>query len=214
MRPWVLLKALNVPFEESLHLFKPQVRQSDFIAFSPTAKVPCLHTDDGLVIWDSLAICEYVAESHPQAWPTDAAARAWARSASAEMHSGFAATRDECSMNVALRVELGTPSDGLKKDIARFNQLFTEGLAKFGGPWLAGREFTIVDAMYAPVAVRFQGYGIKLEGAANEYVDRLLLHPAVQSWIQDGLVEKAREPFHEEGTLRGRKLLQDLSKET
>ncbi|EXK82572.1 glutathione S-transferase [Fusarium oxysporum f. sp. raphani 54005] len=148
MRPWVLLKALEIPFDEKLNLFKPGLRQPDFLAFSPTGKVPCLHDGEtSIVVWDSLAICEYIAEQYPAAWPTNAAARAFARSAAAEMHSGFDAIRDECSMNVGLRIELGTPSEALQKDINRFNELFKEGLDKFGGPWLAGDKFTIVDAM-------------------------------------------------------------------
>ncbi|KAH7145628.1 hypothetical protein B0J13DRAFT_553752 [Dactylonectria estremocensis] len=213
MRPWVLLKALDVPFEEKLQLFKPGLRQPDFLAFSPTGKVPCLH--DGAtstVVWDSLAICEFVAESQPGAWPADARARAFARSAAAEMHSGFPAIRDECSMNVGVRIELATRSEALQRDIGRFNDLFSEGIEKFGGPWLAGKDFTIVDAMYAPIASRCKTYGIELEGTAKEYLDRLFDHPAVQEWIQDGIKETAREPGHEEGILRSGKLLQDLTK--
>ncbi|KAH6983382.1 thioredoxin-like protein [Ilyonectria sp. MPI-CAGE-AT-0026] len=215
MRPWVLLKALDIPFDEKLNLFKPGQRQPDFLAFSPTGKVPCLHdgaNSTDTAVWDSLAICEYVAESHPGAWPTDARARAFARCAAAEMHSGFPAIRDECSMNVGLRIELATRSEALQRDISRFNELFSEGLDKFGGPWLAGKEFTIADAMYAPIASRCKTYGIELEGAAKEYLDRLFEHPAVQEWVQDGIKESAREPSHEEDCIRGRKILEDLSK--
>ncbi|KAF5000446.1 hypothetical protein FGRMN_1777 [Fusarium graminum] len=213
MRPWVLLRALDIHFEEKLHLFKPGLRQPDFFAFSPSGKVPCLHDDEtSIVVWDSLAICEYVAEKYPAAWPTDAAARAFARCAAAEMHSGFNGIRDECSMNVGLRIELGTPSQELQRDIDRFNTLFKEGLKKFGGPWLAGDKFTIVDAMYAPVACRVKTYGIELDGAAKDYVNRLFDHPVVQDWVQGGIKETSREPFHEEDCLRGRKLLQDLTK--
>ncbi|KAI1008584.1 hypothetical protein LB504_001343 [Fusarium proliferatum] len=214
MRPWVLLKALEVPFDEKLNLFKPGLRQPDFLAFSPSGKVPCLHDGEtSIVVWDSLAICEYIAEKHPAAWPTDAAARAFARCAAAEMHSGFDAIRDECSMNVGLRIELGTPSEALQRDINRFNELFKEGLDKFGGPWLAGDKFTVVDAMYAPIASRVKTYGIELDGAAKEYADRLFEHEAVQAWIQGGIKETSREPFHEEDCVRGRKVLKDLTKE-
>ncbi|KAK9364822.1 thioredoxin-like protein [Lipomyces kononenkoae] len=212
MRPWVLLKALNIPFEEKLQMFKPGVRQPDFLAFSPSGKVPCLHdTTTAVVVWDSLAICEYIAEANPSAWPAEDAARTFARCASAEMHSSFDAIRDECSMNVGLRIELGTPSEALQRDIDRFNALFKEGARKFGGPWLAGKEFTIVDAMFAPIASRCKTYGISLEGEAMEYVGRLFEHPAVQDWVRDGIRETAREPFHEEDCLRGRKVLEDLS---
>ncbi|POR33323.1 Glutathione S-transferase-like protein, partial [Tolypocladium paradoxum] len=100
----VLLTALDIPFTEKLQLFKPGQRQPAFAAFSPTAKVPCLHDHSAgdAVVWDSLAIVEYLAERHPAVWPAAPAARAWARCAAAEMHSSFAAIRDECSMNVAL----------------------------------------------------------------------------------------------------------------
>ncbi|KAJ4124487.1 hypothetical protein NW754_000182 [Fusarium falciforme] len=212
MRPWVLLKALDIPFEEKLHLFKPGPRQPHFIAFSPTGKVPCLQDGDtSILVWDSLAICEYIAEKYPAAWPADAAARAFARSAAAEMHSGFNAIRDECSMNVGLRIELGTPSEALQRDINRFNALFKEGIEKFGGPWLAGDKFTAVDAMYAPIASRCKTYGVELEGAAQEYMDRLFEHPVVQEWVRDGIKETEREPDHEDDCVRGRKILQDLS---
>lgn len=209
MRPWVLLKALNIPFEEAIFYVKPGWRQPQLLAFSPTGKVPCLHDGD-LVLWDSLAITEYLAEAHPGVWPADRAARAWARCAAAEMHSGFGSIRDECSMNVGLRIELGEMSEGLKRDVARFNTLFTEGLGKFGGPWLAGEEFTAVDAFYAPIASRCRTFGIKLEGEAQEYLERLFKHEAVQAWIQEGIKEE-REPMHEDGCILGRKVLEDLS---
>ncbi|KAM0228008.1 hypothetical protein ACHAPO_011033 [Fusarium lateritium] len=214
MRPWVLLKALDIPFEEKLNLFKPGLRQPDFLAFSPSGKVPCLHdAETSIVVWDSLAICEYIAEKYPAAWPSDISARAFARCAAAEMHSGFDAIRDECSMNVGLRIELGEPNEKLQRDIDRFTALFEQGLEKFGGPWLAGDKFTIVDAMYAPIASRFKTYGIELTGASKEYVDRLFEYPVVQEWIQGGIKETSREPFHEEDCLRGRKMLKDLTKE-
>ncbi|CAF3625709.1 unnamed protein product [Fusarium graminearum] len=213
MRPWVILQSFAIPFEEKLNLFKPGLRQPDFLEFSPSGKVPCLHdSENSIVVWDSLAICEYMAEKHPEMWPSDVAARAFARSAAAEMHSGFPAIRDECSMNVGLCIELGEPSEALQRDIDRFNALFKEGLERFGGPWLAGK-FSIADAMYAPVASRLKTYGIVLDGAAKEYADRLFLQPAVQDWIKEGLKETSREPFHEEDCLRGRRVLKDLTKE-
>lgn len=208
-----MLKALDVPFEEKLQFFQPGIRQPSFLAFSPTGKVPCLHdSDTSIVVWDSLAICEYIAEKYPAAWPSDLAARTFARCAVAEMHSGFNALRDECSMNVGLKIELGTPGDALQRDIDRLSVLFNQGLDKFDGPWLAGKDFTVVDAMFAPVASRCKTFGIELEGAAKDYVERLFEHPAVQAWVQDGLKETAREPYHEDDVLRGRKILQDLTK--
>ncbi|WP_340638089.1 glutathione S-transferase [Salinicola tamaricis] len=161
MRPWVLLRALEIPFEEVMTPFEGDGQQSAFATFSPTAKVPCLHDGDS-VVWESLAIIDYIAEDHPQSWPQAREARTWARCASAEMHAGFPALRNECSMNCALRIDLGEPGAALARDIARLEALWQEGITRFGGPWLAGEQFTAVDAMFAPVAVRVRGYGITL----------------------------------------------------
>jgi glutathione S-transferase len=214
MRPWVLLKAHSVPFEESLHLFGSGWRHPHFTSFSPTGKVPCLlDTSAGgdITIWDSLAICEYVAESHPAVWPTDRAARAFARCAAAEMHSGFEAIREECGFNVGLRVQLPDPlSEALQRDVARLESLWKEGLARFGGPWIAGETFSVADAFFAPVAARVQTFGIVMGDEAMGYVKRLLEHPAVDEWVQGGLKEEIREAVHEADTVRGRKILQDL----
>lgn len=208
MRPWVLLRALNIPFEEVMTPFEGAGRQAAFETFSPTAKVPCLRDGDR-VIWESLAILEYIAEDHPTAWPDDHGARAWARSASAEMHSGFATLRDECSMNCALTIDLGAPSDALSKDIERLDALWEEGLKRFGGPWLAGGTFTIVDAMFAPVAVRVRGYGIELGDESTAYVERLLAHPAVSEWIEQGIAEAWIDEPHEIDCIRGRRVIED-----
>ncbi|KAH7358750.1 glutathione S-transferase [Plectosphaerella cucumerina] len=167
LRPWLLLKALNIPFEEKLHFMGGDFRQRALSSFSPTGKVPALHSADGIIVTDSLAIIEFIAEDHPSVWPADRPARAWARSAAAEMHSGFSALRSECSMNVALRFEPKQQSDALAKDVARIDALWTEGLERFGGPWLAGASFTAVDAFYAPVVSRLQTYAITLSPAAE-----------------------------------------------
>ncbi|KAA0019752.1 glutathione S-transferase family protein [Salinicola corii] len=208
MRPWVLLRALQIPFEEVLTPFDGAGSQQAFTHFSPTAKVPCLH-DGERVVWDSLAILEYVAEDHATTWPGDRAARAWARCASAEMHSGFAALRDECSMNCALSIDLGTPSEALEKDLTRLDLLWQEGLDTFGGPWLAGDAFTAVDAMFAPVAVRIRGYGIKLGATAMTYNERLLAHPSVADWIEQGVAEPWVDEPHEADCIRGRRIIAD-----
>ncbi|WYZ41268.1 hypothetical protein EsH8_V_000163 [Colletotrichum jinshuiense] len=211
MRPWVLLKALDIPFEERLQIFAPGRRQPAFLAFSPSGKVPTL-LDGDTTIWDSLAIAEYIAEAHPRAWPEDKVARAFARSAAAEMHTGFEAIRDQCSMNVALRIDLGGPPDAaLQRDLDRLGELWADGLARFGGPFLAGAEFTAVDAFFAPVATRIQTFGLPLPEPALAYAQRLLEHPAVKQWVEEGIAETAREPGHEEDVLRGRKVLKDLS---
>ncbi|WP_342595321.1 glutathione S-transferase family protein [Salinicola lusitanus] len=211
MRPWVLLRALDLPFEEVMTPFEGDGQQSAFAAFSPTAKVPCLH-DEAVVVWESLAIVEYLAEAHPSVWPAASAARAWARCASAEMHAGFAALRDECSMNCSLSIDLGAPSAALGKDLARLDALWQEGLDTFGGPWLAGDAFTAVDAMFAPVAVRIRGYGIELGTAAMAYTERLLAHPAVTEWIEQGIAEPWIDGPHEADCIRGRRVRADRRK--
>ncbi|KFA63329.1 hypothetical protein S40285_01855 [Stachybotrys chlorohalonatus IBT 40285] len=223
MRPWVLLKALAIPFTEALEPFVPGMRQPHYSAFSPSAKVPCLHShisssssdqdEQKLVVWDSLAIVEHIADTHPSVWPSAPAARAFARSAAAEMHSGFPAIRDECSMNVGLRINLGgPPGEALQRDLDRLGALFRYGLDRFGGPWLAGESFTAADAFYAPIASRCRTYGLVFEDkAVQEYVGRLFSHPAVQEWVQAGIRETSREPDHETDCIRDRTVLEDLS---
>jgi glutathione S-transferase len=158
--------------------------------------MPCLH-DGSTVIWDSLAIVEYLAERHEGVWPTDSAARAWARCATSEMHSGFGELRARCSMSCGVRVQLHEIGDGLKGDIARIDELWTEGLARFGGPDLAGAGFTGVDAFFAPVAFRVQTYGLQLGDAARAYADRLLQLDAMRDWYAAGIAEPWRDRSHE-----------------
>ena len=141
LRPWVLLKELGIPFRE-----RPVIFGTDkFSDFSPTGKVPCL-VDGQQTVWDSLAITEYVGERHPGVWPADAAARAWARSAAAEMHSGYFALRDACTMNCGIRVKLKNVSAALQRDLARLEELWADGLSRFGGPFLTGARFCAADA--------------------------------------------------------------------
>ncbi|EKT65128.1 glutathione S-transferase family protein [Providencia burhodogranariea] len=189
LRPWILLKVLDIPFEENLCYFENgKSSHEKFKSFSPTGLVPCL-VDGKQTVWDSLAICEYVFEDHPQAWPSDRAARAWARSASAEMHSGFTALRRECPMNGARQAPLGSLSRELQADLNRLQQLWQEGFTTFGGPWLAGDKFSAVDAFYAPVAFRIRSYQLPVSNAAQQWVDRMLALPAMREWQQDGLKE-------------------------
>ncbi len=209
LRPWVLLKALDIPFEENLHLFPAEHVWDTFRRFAPNGKVPCLHDGDTLV-WDSLAIVEYLAERHPGVWPTDARARTWARCAAAEMHSGFAALRSQCSMSCGVRVALHELSPLLQRDLARINELWSEGLEKFGGPFLAGAQFTAVDAFYAPVVFRAQTYQLPLAEAPALYAERLLALPAMREWYQAALQETWREPEHEREILSAGKLTVDL----
>ena len=157
LRPWILMKARGIPFQEHLVPFDEGSSFAKFRAFSPTGRVPCLR-DGATVVWDSLGIAGYLAESSPDLWPADKVARTWARCATAEMHSGFGTLRQACTMNVGLRIRLHEQPAELVADVARINELWNEGLARFGGPFLAGSEFTIVDAFYCPVAFRVRTY--------------------------------------------------------
>jgi glutathione S-transferase len=210
LRPWILLTQLGIPFEEKLTPFLGTSSSwTAFRAFSPTGKVPCLHEGD-IAVWDSLAITEYVAERHPGVWPADPRARAWARSAVAEMHSGFEALRSNCPMNCGIRLQLHTPPASLARDVARLQELWNQGFTQFGGPYLAGATFSAVDAFYAPVVFRIQSYQLSVDENVQTYVQRMLALPGMQRWYEAALKETWRDPDHEEETLRQGTLLQDL----
>ena len=209
LRPWVLMRTLNIPFDEEIHPLEAGSSWNTYRSFSPNGRVPCL-VDDGQIVWDSLAITEYLAESYPRVWPTDKTARAWARSASAEMHSGFQTLRNSCGMSCGHRIQLHDIPAALQKDIDRINEIWNQGLATFGGPFLAGKSFTAVDAFFAPVAFRFQTYGLKTTGAAANYLPLILGLPAMQEWYFSGLEETWREPDHEKEILAAGKLIADL----
>lgn len=196
LRPWVLLRGLAIPFEEVLVPFGAGSNWDAFRKFSPTGKVPCL-VDGKTAVWDSLAITEYVAERHPGVWPDDPGARAFARCAAAEMHSGFAALREQCGMNCGIRVRLHQVNDALRRDLARLDELWSDGLQRFGGPFLAGGRFTGADAFYAPVAFRIQTYAPPMGDAANDYARRLLALPAMREWYASALAETWRHAAHE-----------------
>ncbi|MGF6148444.1 glutathione S-transferase [Kingella potus] len=191
LRPWLLMKVLRIPFAEALHHFigdKTEQRRQ-WRAFSPSAQVPAL-ANGGETVWDSLAIAEYLAERHPQVWPQDAAARAWARCAAAEMHSGFPVLRTVCNFTLqAAEPPCDTP--GLQRELARLDALWNEGLERFGGGFLAGGGFCAADAFYAPVVLRLRCYGLagRLNGAAAQYAERISALPELQQWISDGLEE-------------------------
>ena len=145
LRPWVLMRELGIAFDEQVRPFTdgPALAFGDV---SPSGRFPCL-VDGDTVVWDSLSIAEYVAETHPQVWPADRQARAFARSAAAEMHSGFQHLRNICGMNVGIRVKLNEVTDGLKGDLARLEALWHDGFTRFGGPYLAGDAFTAALAV-------------------------------------------------------------------
>lgn len=196
LRPWLLLKQLQIPFDERLVPFGSVADPAGFKAFSPTGRVPCLVHDD-LVVWDSLAIVEYIAELNALAWPQASRARAWARSAAAEMHSGFSQIRNICTMNCGLRVRLKELPAALAGEWSRMDELWQQGLRFFGGPFLGGAHFTAVDAFFAPVAFRAQTYSPTLSAASRAYVDRLLALPAMVDWYHAALQEVWRDEDHE-----------------
>lgn len=209
LRPWVLMKERGIAFQERLVPFDAGTSYAKFRAFSPTGKVPCL-LDGKTVVWDSLAIAEYLGEAHPGLWPTDKAARAWARCAAAEMHSGFGMLRQVCTMNVGLRVRLRERPAALEADIARIGELWNEGLARFGGPCLAGAEFSVVDGFYCPVAFRVRTYGLRLDGAAADYAARLVALGSMREWEAAALAEPWREEAHELEVLAAGEIVADL----
>jgi glutathione S-transferase len=196
LRPWLLMKGLNIPFEDRLEPFTKPSNYEEFRSFSPTGQVPVL-MDGEQTVWDSMGITLYLAERHPGVWPADEAARGWAMCAAAEMHSGFSTLRNDCTMNVGVRVRPKPMSGALKANIARITELWEEGLSRFDGPYLAGAEFSAVDAFFAPVAYRVRTYGLDV-GKGQAWVDHIIAHPAMQIWEAEALKESWREVGHEE----------------
>lgn len=186
LRGWLALAQAGLEFEEiRIPLSRPESKEQ-ILRYSPSGKVPCL-IDDGLTIFDSLAICEYVNDRYADGrlWPREPGARARARAVAAEMHSGFAALRTHMSMDIRARYpERGAAAqqrDDVAADIARIKEVWTECLAA-GGPLLFG-EFSIADAFYAPVVTRFATYGVALPGPLAAYSDRVIALPSMQRWI-------------------------------
>ena len=195
LRPWLLMKALGIVFEDRIEPFTKPDNYEDFRQFSPTGQVPLL-LDGERRIWDSLGIALYLADRHPDVWPQDEDARAFAQAVVAEMHGGFGALRNDCTMNVGVRVALKPMSPALARNVARLREIFAEGLTRFGGPWLAGARFTAADAFYAPVAFRIRTYGLDV-GAGQAWVEQVLAHPAMLEWEAQALAETWREASHE-----------------
>lgn len=195
LRPWVLMKALGIAFEDRVEPFTRPSNYEEFRAFSPTGQVPVL-LDGTRTVWDSLGIALYLAERHPGVWPGDEAARSFAICAVTEMHGGFSALRNDCTMNVGVRVRPRPMRPALQRDIARVREIFEQGLDAFGGPWLAGESFTALDAFFAPVAFRIRTYGLDV-GHGQAWVDRVLAHPAMLQWEAEALDETWREAGHE-----------------
>jgi glutathione S-transferase len=188
MRPWLALTWAGLDFEERvLPLGGPGDGKSkipEILAVSPSGRVPALHVGD-VVIWDSLAICEWAAEQRPAVglWPQDPIARAVARAAASEMHSGFAALRRDLSMNVRRRTKVATWAEDVQGDIARVEELWCDMRARYGtgGPFLFGRR-SIADAMFAPVCTRFRTYSVVLSQVSQAYCDAIFADAAFRAW--------------------------------
>ena len=213
LRPWVLMRAVGIPFEEQLHRFPEDGSSSyaEFKTFSPSGYVPVLADgDSGDIAWDSLGIVGYLAERHAAVWPAAPKERSWARCAAAEMHSGFMTLRNNCGMNVGLRCRRPAITPALQRDLDRLDELFAEGLDRFGGPFLAGRAFTAVDAFFCPVAYRALSYDLPLSRRSLDYLARLRALPAMQDWERAALAETFREPNHDAGTAGSHDVIEDL----
>ncbi len=197
LRPWLAMRVAGIPFaEHRIPLYGPGSKDQ-IVVYSPAGKVPCL-ADGDLRVWDSLSICEYLAEKHPGLWPQDPAARALARSVSAEMHSGFANLRAKMSMNIRKRYPgLGRTPESLA-DVARIVSLWSDCRARYGkgGRFLFG-AFSIADAMYAPVVLRFRTYEVELPADCRAYSDAVLALPAMQDWIAAAMAETESLPQFE-----------------
>jgi glutathione S-transferase len=189
LRGWFAAKLAGAPFEEVMVQLVDGGRNPKNKSFSPSGWVPALH-DGATVVWDTMAIAEYLAERHPGLWPADPAVRAWARSIAAEMHSSFSALRNDMTMCVRERVDVRPWSPQLASDIARVEEIWTESRRRHAGKgaFLCG-PVSLADAFYAPVAFRFQTYGVRPSGAAGEYLNALLAHPFTKEWERDALAE-------------------------
>ncbi len=189
LRVWLLMQVQGIQFDEIFCPFEPlETRTERYKTFSPSGKAPCLQ-DQECIIWDSLAIIEYLAEQHPQVFSQDRLARAWSRSVIAEMHAGFPHLRQDCPMNCTLDQPFTELSSALKNDLERMDALWQHGLERFGGPYLAGPDFTAVDAYFAPVAFRAQSYHLPFSTASQQWMKRILALPEMQQWAADAKQE-------------------------
>jgi len=211
MRPWVLLRQAGIDFEEVMVRFDgfgPEAQFKQLIApINPVGKVPVL-VHDGLVVWDTLAIAEYVAEQFPEhaLWPSERTARARARSLCAEMHSGFAALRSACPMNIEAHLpEVGAlalrDKPGVRADLQRLTTMWSQLLAEHGGPMLFGC-FSVADAYFAPVLMRIRTYSLPVPDDVAAYVERVCALPGVKAWIEGALAERDFIDFEEPFRLR------------
>ncbi|MET3117930.1 glutathione S-transferase [Undibacterium sp. GrIS 1.8] len=198
MRPWVAMKAFGIPFEEIRILLDMPDTTAQIAEYSLAGRVPVLLAKD-ITVWDSLAICEFLAEQFPllNLWPEDVAARAMARSVCAEMHSGFSALRKEMPMNIKAFAPGAGRTAGSQADIGRISEIWEDCLAKYGAHAYLFGDFSIADAYFAPVVMRFKTYAVSLAPALQAYAERIEAHPAVAQWMQEALTEAEEIPSDE-----------------
>lgn len=189
LRPWLALKQSGLPFEEGVIRLREVGTRAEIFKYSPSGKVPCL-IDGETIVWESLAICEYLAEAVPSLWPADRRQRAEARSISAEMHSGFGALRQSLPMEIDASKPYVEQRAEVRADIARIVAIWQSCRERFaaGGPFLFG-EFSIADAMFAPVVWRFITYAVELPAESRAWVEAMVALPAMQEWRANALEE-------------------------
>ena len=199
MRPWVAMTAFNIPFTEVRILLDQPDTANRIAEYSAAGRVPVLVAGE-MAIWDSLAICEYLAEQFPEKhlWPQDVAARALARSVSAEMHSGFGDLRSAMSMNIRGSMPGRGRTPGAQGDIGRISEIWEDCLSRFGHHQFLFGAFSIADAFFAPVVMRFKTYGVALAPALQAYCDRVQAHPAVARWVAEALAETETAGLHDD----------------
>ena len=199
MRPWLVLTHFAIPFDEVRVWLDQPDTTTQILRYAPSGRVPCLVTADGHPVWDSLAICETLAELFPERalWPQDARERAHARSLCAEMHAGFTELRTQMWMNLGADFAGKGATPGALADVARIDESWTDCLTRYGGPFLFGGEFTIADAFYAPVVMRFNTYRPPLSDAAAGYAERITALPAVRQWIEAARAEARALPKYD-----------------
>src|SRR5450830_789249 len=197
MRPWVVLTAFDIPFREVRICLDQDDTASRIAEYSAAGRVPVL-LDDLTKIWDSLAICEYLAEQFPERglWPAESSARAVARSICAEMHSCFAGLRRAMTMDIRASYPGQGRTTEAQGDIGRVCEIWEDCLSQFGHHEFLFGDFSIADAFFAPVVMRFRTYQVSLAPALQAYVDRVVAHPAVAKWIAEALAEKEILPDH------------------
>jgi glutathione S-transferase len=198
MRPWVLLTAFGIPFQEIRVLLDQRDTSSRIAEYSSAGRVPVLLAGE-MTIWDSMAICEYLAEQFQEMplWPQDVAARAMARSICAEMHSGFHGLRTAMSFNIQQNLSGSGRTAESQADIGRISEIWEECLSRFGHHQFLFGEFSIADAFYAPVVLRFKTYGVSLAPALQAYCERVLALPAVARWVAEAMAETEIAPKHD-----------------